>query len=81
PLMYRELKKNHKLLNIILFPRNWSILSWLLLFIACNQEKVPVATDTSPEFKTQANFVNSPAYTYKDSAELKTSMAAFQLEP
>jgi putative membrane-bound dehydrogenase-like protein len=79
--MYRELKKNHKLLSTILFPRNWSILSCLLFFIACNQEKVPVATDTHPEFKTQNNYVNSPAYTYEDSAALKTSMAAFQLEP
>lgn len=79
--MYRKLQKNHQLLSTILFPKYWSFLACLLLLAACNEGKEQVATGSSPEFKTQTNFVNSTKYTYKDSAELKASMAAFQLEP
>ena len=79
--MYHKFKRNQKLHSTILLSKNWSVLSCLLLLIACNQEKLPEETGTSPEFKTQSNFVNSPAYIYKDSVELKNAMAAFQLEP
>jgi len=49
------------------------------LLVACQQEKEMV--ETPPKFEIQKNPVNSPQYTYVDSSELKTSMAAFQLEP
>ena len=77
--MYCKLKKLKSMLNILLPSRNWPLIISLTLLVSCQQEKK--MEDSSPVFEVQNNPVNSPLYTYEDSSALKSSMAAFQLEP
>ncbi|WP_170235702.1 PVC-type heme-binding CxxCH protein [Cyclobacterium qasimii] len=77
--MHCKLKNRKNLLNYLISPRNWSIMTCFALLLACQQEKATL--DSPPKFEIQKNPVNSPQYTYADSVALKTSMAAFQLEP
>lgn len=77
--MYCKIKNHNNLLTYLISSRNWSLMICFALLVACQQEKEMV--ETPPKFEIQKNPVNSPQYTYVDSSELKTSMAAFQLEP
>ena len=77
--MYCKLKNHNNLLTYLKSSRNWALMTCFALLMACQQEKATV--ETPPKFETQENPVNSPQYTYADSSALKTSMAAFQLEP